>query len=43
VIAGGVGLYFGTKIGALNLETYKVMQYEKASIAPTPAWEKPSN
>ena len=30
VIVGAAGFYFGAKIGAWNLATYEVMQYEKS-------------
>ena len=40
VIGGAVGFYVGAKVGAMNAATYEVMQYEKRSIAPPPAWER---
>lgn len=40
VIGGAVGFYVGAKVGRMNTETFAVMQYEKRSIAPPPAWER---
>lgn len=35
-----MGFYVGAKVGRMNTETFAVMQYEKRSIAPPPAWER---